>query len=224
MSRASIDHWNANQVASVPDDCSEAYSLALLQSRNEQYHGLHELMPVDFPGKTIIDFGCGPGHDTIDFLLHDARHVYAVDSAFAALRYTRARVLAHGFQDRCTLILVGEGDWTLPMADHIHSAGVIHHIEDPVGALRKLAHSLRHSSELRMMVYAAEAQFVATAGGPEKFEQIADGSAPIAKAWTQDEVRKLAEQAGLKADYVGGYLMAEAEGPGLGGCWSLRKS
>ena len=65
VSRASIEHWNANQVAAVPDDVSEWSSQDLLNWRNEQYPRLLELMPVNYPGRTVIDFGCGPGHDTI---------------------------------------------------------------------------------------------------------------------------------------------------------------
>jgi len=223
VSRASIEHWNANQVAAVPDDISEWHSQALLDWRNQQYPRLLELMPVNYPGRTVIDFGCGPGHDTIMFLQNGAAHVYAVDSAFSALRYTYARLKAHGFLERCTLVLVGEDEWRLPKVDHIHSAGVIHHIEDPVSALRKLRLSLKQGAELRMMVYAAESEFVRLHGGPEGFEQIADGTAPIAKAWTRQQVQEIAVNAGLRAEYLGGYLMAENEGPGLGGCWSLKR-
>ena len=81
---------------------------------------------------------------------------------------------------------------------------------------------LKPGAEIRMMVYAAESEYVQTCGGPDAFEAIADGDAPIAKAWTQDEVREIAWLAGLKAEYLGGYLMSETAGPGLGGCWSLK--
>lgn len=220
----SIAFWNDNQVASFPADVSAADSLAKLNWRNEQYPGLLDLMPVaGFEGKTVIDFGCGPGHDTIMFLHNGAKHVYAVDSSYNGLSYTRARLRTHGFEDRCTTILADQlVKSELPQVDHIHTAGVIHHIEDPVATLRRLKGALKPGAEIRMMVYAAESQFVQSHGGPEAFELIADGAAPIAKAWTQEEVKQIAEEAGLEATYLGGYLMAESEGPGMGGCWSLR--
>ena len=225
MSRASIDHWDNAQVAAFADDVSADHSLASMNRRNEMYPGLLELMPIaGFEDKIVIDFGCGPGHDTIGFLLNGAAHVYAVDSSWQGLGYTRARLRAHGFLERCTTICVSEGEWRLPQAHHIHTAGAIHHIEDPVAALRKLRYSTtKYKAEVRMMVYNADSQLVQVHGGPEGFEMIADGSAPIAKAWTQPEVRRIAYDAGFKeAEYLGGYLMGESEGPGCGGCWSLR--
>ena len=185
------------------------------------YPGLLELMPISYPDQTVLDFGCGPGHDTIGFLLNGARHVYAADSSWQGLTSLWNRLRAHGFEDRCTLVRVGEKDWRLPQVDHIHCAGVLHHIERPVATLKKLRRSLRLGAEMRLMVYAAESQFVAVHGGPEGFEQIADGAAPIAKAWTKSQVRKMATEANLRAIYMGGYLMGESEGPGLGGCWKL---
>lgn len=217
----SVEHWDSHQVAFFPDEVTAEDSLIALNTRNAMYPGLLELMPTDVPGE-IIDFGCGPGHDTIGFLLNGADHVYAVDSSWNGLSSLRARLRAHGLVDQCTPICVGEGNWRLPEADHIHAAGVVHHLVDPVGTLRKLKASLREGAEIRMMVYAAESQYVRDQGGPEAFELMADGDAPIAKAWTQNEVKGRARAAGLKATYLGGYLMGEYEGPGMGGCWSLR--
>ena len=189
---------------------------------NDQYPGLLELMPVDFPDKQIIDFGCGRArHDRLP--AQRRRACYAVDSAWHSLESTRYRLLAHGFQDRCTLVCVGEGEWRLPEVDHVHTAGVIHHIEDPVGALNKLAFCLRKGAEIRMMVYDADSEFVKSCGGVEQFEYIADGEAPIAKAWTEAEVKQIAGAAGLKATLRGRYLVpGETVGPGLSACYSLK--
>lgn len=223
MTSASVEHWDNAQVAYFPEGVSAEQSLASLERRNGMYPGLLELMPVEYPDKLVLDFGCGPGHDTIMFLLNGAKHVYAVDASWQGLTSLWNRLRAHELEERCTLIRVGEGEhWRLPPADHVHCAGVLHHIADPVSVLKRFLWAIsRSNGDIRLMVYAAESQFVQAHGGPEGFEEIADGAAPIAKAWTKAEVRKLAKQAHLKATYKGGYLMGETKGPGLGGCWSL---
>lgn len=222
LSEASIAYWETNQVSSFHSDVTAEVSLAAMNARNAIYPGLLELMPVaGFEGKMVIDFGCGPGHDTIGFLLHGVERVYALDTSTVGLSSLRARLRAHGFEDRCTLLHPSELAF-VPKVDHIHAAGVIHHLAAPVVALKSLGKKLKPKAEIRMMVYAAESDFVKNQGGPEAFERVADGEAPIAKAWTRGEVRTMAEQAGLEATYLGGYWMAESSGPGLGGCWSLR--
>ena len=65
MSRASVDYWDTHPVASCGPLTTEQGSLDLLKWRNDQYPDLHEFMPVDYPDRQIIDFGCGPGHDTM---------------------------------------------------------------------------------------------------------------------------------------------------------------
>lgn len=223
MTAESVTHWDNTQIAYFGEDVSAEKSLAAMERRNGMYPGLLELMPIHLPGRTIIDFGCGPGHDTIGFLLNDAKHVYAVDSSWQGLTSLWYRLNAHGFTERCTLIRVGEGDWHLPKVQHVHCAGVLHHIEKPIPVLTKLRHAIaRLSGEIRLMVYDAESEYVRKTGGVEAFEHVADGDAPIAKAWTHAEVVRMAKLAGLKAQYLGGYLMGESQGPGLGGCWSLK--
>ena len=42
-------------------------------------------MPVVQKGKTILDYGCGPGHDTLLFCLNGAGHVFYYDISPLAL-------------------------------------------------------------------------------------------------------------------------------------------
>lgn len=223
----SISFWNVHQVASFGEEVTAAESLHELGLRNALYPGLLDLMPVNFPGKEILDFGCGPGHDTIQFLLHGAKHVYAADVSEFGLASLQHRLRAHGLADRCTVILLGKV-WGIPKdsVDHIHAAGVIHHLAYPVPALRKLARALRPEGEIRMMVYSAESQFFQQHCSRSKkvFRSRLDHGAPIINVWTAEEVTDLAAQAGLYATYVGSYrIPSETEGPGLSSCWSLRK-
>lgn len=223
----SIAHWSEHQVADLPLDIVAEQSLAAMEARNAVYPGLLELMPTSgFEGKTVLDFGCGPGHDVVGFLLNGARYVYAYDVSPKARAMTAARVRAHGVEENCS-IDGGDPDkeriWF--GIDHIHTAGVIHHLLRPVYMLRKLGKALTKGGEIRMMVYSSESDFYRRIahGDPATFALLADGKAPITNAWTAEEVVAIAKEAGLRAEYVGSYRHpGEIEGPGLSSCWSLR--
>jgi SAM-dependent methyltransferase len=223
----SIDFWNEHQVAEVPEDISAEESLDLIEWRNGLYPGLLDLMPVDYPGYQILDFGCGPGHDTIQFLLNGAKRVYAADVSAKGLTSLRARLRAHGLEERCTVMNLGL-IWSLPKSffDHIHAAGVMHHLEHPVPALRKLARALRPHSEIRMMVYSTESQFFQQhcKADPAIFASRVDHGAPIVHAYSRAEVVAMAANANLLATYMGSYrIPEETKGLGLSSCWSLKK-
>lgn len=212
----SVAHWSEHQVADLPLDITERQSLAEMHARNAVYPGLLELMPTYKPGKVVLDFGCGPGHDVVGFLLGYAEFVYAYDVSPKARAMTVARVKAHGFEN-----FHFDDHWLC--VDYVHTAGVIHHVPDPVGTLRLLAEG--SPSEIRMMVYSSESDFYRriAGGDPAEFARLADGDAPVTVAWTKEEVAAIAREAGLKAEYVGSYMHpGELEGPGLSSCWSLR--
>jgi SAM-dependent methyltransferase len=214
---ASIAHWSEHQVADLPLDITAEQSLAAMEARNATYPGLLELMPTHQPGKIVLDFGCGPGHDVVAFLLGGAKYVYAYDFSPKARAMTLARVKAHGFEN-CSVGVQGG------RVDYIHTAGVIHHVPDPVEALGLLSEALVPGGEIRMMVYSSESDFYRriAGGDPATFARLADGEAPITNAWTGAEVIEIARQAGLNATYVGSYSHpGEVEGPGLSSCWSL---
>lgn len=224
LAAESVTFWSENQVAEIPLDVTAEQSYALMEERNAKYPGLGLLMPTAYPGQTVLDFGCGPGHDVVDFLLEGAEFVYAADVSPKALAMTNARVKAHGWEDRCQTILLNKAA-RLTSVDHIHTAGVIHHVPDPVATLRRLRRTLNNHAEIRMMVYSAESDFYHRIAhdDPVAFALLADGEAPITRAWTDDEVVELATRAGLEAVYVGSYRHpGEVTGPGLSSCWSLK--
>jgi SAM-dependent methyltransferase len=178
----------------------------------------------------VLDYGCGPGHDTIGFLLNGAEHVYAVDFSSKALQMLAIRLRAHDLENRCTAILIDPREnWIPPLVDHIMLAGVLHHCFDPIGLLARLKLGLSTrfypSPEIRMMVYNSDSWYYQQRchGDPEEFRRQADAGAPIAKAWTHDEVSQMAAEAGLRSEHVGSYrVVGEPEGPGLSACYSLR--
>jgi SAM-dependent methyltransferase len=221
---ASIAHWSEHQVADLPLDITAEQSFEAMRKRNDTYPGLTELMPTLQVGKVVLDYGCGPGHDVVGFLLGGAEFVYAVDVSPKAQAMTKARVQAHGFRN-CWVGGINDPIFGPPSLTYIHTAGVIHHVPDPVETLTVLRSRLRPEGEIRMMVYSSESDFYRriAGGDPATFALLADGEAPITNAWTGAEVVGIAKAAGLTATYVGSYMHpGEVTGPGLSSCWSLR--
>lgn len=154
------------------------------------YPTLLDLMPVSYPGQIVLDYGCGPGHDTLLFLLNGARKVYFADSSWLALRTTSDRLDLHHLRDQATGIFADDGE--LPKVEHIHCAGVLHHIEDPIDALRRMRNALE-GGEARVMVYDGDSS------------THSQSEVPITEWWTRKEFLALATEAGFKGKYVGSY-------------------
>jgi 2-polyprenyl-3-methyl-5-hydroxy-6-metoxy-1,4-benzoquinol methylase len=142
---SATDFWQEHQVGGPYKTLRE--SQAALNARAALYPDLYKLMPTEFPGKTILDFGCGPGHDTIQFLQHGAEHVWFADISWQALETTSVRVNLHGFEEKTTALFA---DDALPAVDRVHCAGVLHHMYNPEEALLRLR---RCSPKMQAMVY-----------------------------------------------------------------------
>lgn len=105
----------------------------------------HALLGFVNPEWVIADLGCGTGNAT-ELLSPWVREVVAVDRSSEMLDAARSRLLAHGGStDRIRFV---EGDLTaLPIEDASVDAAacvlVLHHIDDPLSALREARRVLR---------------------------------------------------------------------------------
>lgn len=184
--------WAEHQVGG-PYNTLEASEDALTK-RAELYPTLESLMPTVFPDQTVLDYGCGPGHDTILFLKSGARLVYYADVSPLAIATTARRLRLYGFDaGRAVPLPVSGYKPVLPRVDHAHCAGVLHHVDRPLRVLSRLQRSLRPDAELRLMVYD---------GDDSEHSQ---SEVPVTRWWTHEQVTGLARFAGLDAEYVGGY-------------------
>lgn len=179
--------WAEHQVGGPYATVEE--STEALREREHLYPDLWEFMPVSFPGKTVLDYGCGPGHDTILFCQFGAGHVFYYDISPLALEIVDARLEMHGFASRASPV---ERPW-IPMIDHIHCAGVLHHTEDPISILKDFRRILRSDGEVRVMVYDGESS------------RHTQSDVPITLWWTHTEFQMLARMAGFAAEYMGSY-------------------
>ena len=184
---SATEFWYENQVGGPYANLDD--SQAALLERIQMYPTLLDLMPVIHPGKTVLDYGCGPGHDTLLFCLNGAGHVFYYDVSPLALEYTDARLDMHGLADRASPV---ERPW-IPMVDHIHCAGVLHHTADPMSILKDFHRLLRPEGELRVMIYDGDRS------------THTKSKVPITKWWRETEFKHMAYIAGFDTDYMGSY-------------------
>jgi SAM-dependent methyltransferase len=223
------DYWGDHTVKSIPFLTRRA-SAGYLEWRFEEYPLFREFSGLwgEHDGEVILDYGCGPGNDVTGFLLHTrAKQVIGMDVSRKALELTRRRVALHGIPpERVRLIRLNDAEPGIPLpdasVDYLQCQGVLQHVSDPGQVLRELQRVLRPGGEARVMVYNREsvwlhlyvAYVVMTLEGrhsemavEDVFELTTDGpECPIARCWRAEDFIGLCDEAGFRAEYLGGYL------------------
>ena len=82
-------------------------------------------------GRTVIDFGCGTGGQSVEMAQRGARHVIGVDINKTYLATARRHADAAGVGDRCTFLTTSD-----ERADIIVSLDSFEHFADPARILR----------------------------------------------------------------------------------------
>ena len=222
-------YWTEHTVNSTPF-ASPRESLRYLERRARQYPLFREHMdvPGDHRGQTVLDYGCGPGDDLVGFSVRSgAQRVIGVDVSLTALQLASARLALHGeAEGRVELVHVPDAQVRLPLEDasidYLHSGGVIHHASDPAAALRELRRVLRPTAAGRIMVYNRDSVWLhlfvayllqvragkdADLDVEEAFARTTDGEdCPIARCYRPEAFVALCREAGLHAEFVGGYF------------------
>jgi SAM-dependent methyltransferase len=88
-------------------------------------------------GKTVLDFGCGDGSETLAIARHGAKHVFGLDIIEQRLQSARARQAAFGIEN-CSFVSSFAGK-----ADVIMSIDSFEHFSRPDSVLREMADLLR---------------------------------------------------------------------------------
>jgi SAM-dependent methyltransferase len=128
------------------------------------------------PGaQTILDIGSGPGVAACSFaeLLPQAQ-VIAVDGAAPLLALARERAGRLGLGDRLSTreVELPAGLAGLPQADLVWVAGVVHHLPDPVDALRALGELLRPGGLLAIREGGLPTRFLPDDAAPGLFGRL----------------------------------------------------
>jgi len=216
------EYWTSHNVTGHRAFTDAEESLKYFAWRNSQYVNYIKLMPVaGFDGKRVLDFGCGPGDDLVGFGVYSKpSRLVGVDVSASSVQEARARLALHGIAADVQQL---EPGGTLPFEDasfdHIHSSGVLHHVEDPHATLGELKRVLRPGGDVYVMVYnfdslwmhllVAYHRTIVEGRYPdltprEQFARSTDGEAcPISRCYRPDEFISLANAAGFDATFAG---------------------
>jgi SAM-dependent methyltransferase len=115
------------------------------------------LLPVvDGPVDHVLDVGSGPGAVALTLALGlPGAEVIAMDSSAALLHRAHHRAVQHEVADRL-VTLEGDLEDVLPPTgpmDLVWASMVLHHVADPVGALRRLRDRLRRDGTLVLVEF-----------------------------------------------------------------------
>jgi len=228
--RTPVDrYWGEFTVRSTPFTSAKE-SLDYLQWRSSVYPLFSEYMGIygDHESEVVLDYGCGPGHDTIGFLeFSKARKVVAVDVSELALNLTSQRLALHGIEtDRVELIQTSDSSQRIPLEsesiDYINCGGVLHHVSRPGAVLREFARVLRRGGRGSIMVYNRESIFfhlwiayqrqLVNGDFPgldtdTAFSKATDGEdCPISIPYRPPDFVEFCRTAGLEVEFLGGYF------------------
>jgi 2-polyprenyl-3-methyl-5-hydroxy-6-metoxy-1,4-benzoquinol methylase len=163
-------------------------------------------------GKTVLEYGCGGGSDTLSYLRRGAM-VYFADIVHSNVEVTDLRVTSEGFaQFAMPVALNASATIPLPssMFDIVSSHGVLHHIVDPLPVLKEFLRLLKPEGKLYVMLYtpSLEERCGTKIAGlvlsqriskEEAFAWCTDGDgAPYARSYSTEEGVGLLQQAGFR--------------------------
>jgi SAM-dependent methyltransferase len=217
------EYWTHHNVTAHRRFASVEDSLQQLEFRNQHYAGYIDLLPVTGKdGLTVLDYGCGPGHDLVGFAHYSRpRRLVGVEVSTSSLAEARQRLELHRAQ--AELVRIDYGNYDLPFEaasfDYIHCSGVLMCIEDPPRLLREIYRILKPGGEVRLMVYNHDSVWLHLyvayivqienalyADLPTRvaFTRTTDGEdCPLNAVWRPEEMLALGEQAGFEPAFLG---------------------
>lgn len=224
-------YWTDHNVSLHRKFSSAQESLDYLAWRNDQYLGYAELMPVaGYSGASILDYGCGPGHDMVGFS-HYSRptRLVGLDVSSSSLAEAAERLRLHsGFVE---FVLQRPEATVLPFADAsfdlVHSSGVLHHILDPLPVIAELNRVCRPGGQAQIMIYNADSVWMHLYVAYQKmiveaqyagldmkaaFARSTDGeNCPVARCYRASEFATILEKAGFEVTSIDASIACNPE-------------
>jgi SAM-dependent methyltransferase len=122
-----LNHWSPTGQGPFPEE-SRAYDH---KSKLETLLGSR--IWDEARGKTVLDFGCGPGREVVELAQHGAKYAIGIDLRQKWLKLGRQRATEAGVADRCHFAT----SWDEPV-DLIISLDSFEHFDDPAAILVKM--------------------------------------------------------------------------------------
>jgi ubiquinone/menaquinone biosynthesis C-methylase UbiE len=232
--KSNTEHWTDHNVTFHKDFKTKEASLNFINWRNSIYLFYDQLMPCSgFDGQIIVDYGCGPGHDTVGFVEYSKpKKVYAVDISTSSLGESKERMKLHTNDTNLVeFVLIKDGSANLPIedgsVDYVHSSGVLHHTPNETEILKDLYRILKKGGKARIMMYNYYSIYAQLQVGynlrvkrgihkdvpfSEALRRESDMNAPIARYYKKEEFIKICEDIGFKASLKGVAINVEEMG------------
>src|SRR5437763_7750478 len=127
----------------------------MLPEYEEQFRGwtVH-ISPPEWRGKSFLDVGCGMGRNSFWALRYGAKDGVAVDIDERSLDAARRNLAIYP-----TAQVLRSSAYDLPFEnrfDIVFSIGVIHHLDEPERALRRMARAAKPGGQVLIWVYGYE--------------------------------------------------------------------
>jgi SAM-dependent methyltransferase len=155
--RENAKYWSDVNVTAHARFADAEASIDYFHWRSSQYYPYLELMPVaGQDGKSVLDYGCGPGNDLVGFSVYSKpSRLIGMDISLRSIAEAKSRIALHN--DRAEVLPIVESDERIPLEDasidYVHSSGVVHHAIDPAKVLREFRRVLKPAGKCRIMVY-----------------------------------------------------------------------
>ena len=165
-------------------------------------------------GKVVLEYGCGGGSDTMEYLRHGAE-VYFADIVPHNLDLTTARIISDFELSKGKYVGLQLKDSSkVPLkassVDIVSSHGVVHHIAHPAPVVKDFFRVLKPGGELHLMLYtehlwAFHEERINELTRNEKISKYEafgwctdEKGCPYARAYTEKEGVELIEKAGFE--------------------------
>jgi ubiquinone/menaquinone biosynthesis C-methylase UbiE len=163
----------------------------------QDYVGFHR-----FKGKKVLEVGCGPGVDLLQFARAGA-DPWAIDLTPRAVELARENLALHGFGPKRSQVCEGNAE-ALTFADEsfdaVYSNGVLHHTANTEKAIAEIRRVLKPGGEAIVMLYNRWSWFYALAKLSGINIEHPDKDAPIIRTYSVRQVRTLFREFRGKVD------------------------
>ena len=223
--------WNTHTIK-IPDVKNLSDLLKHMEWRRNYYPHFSELMELNCPYEkdTLLDYGCGPGFDIINFVLKSkAKEIIGMDVSDKALEYAKNYMSLIDIGEKQVLLMKTSNndpkiDLENSSIDHILCGGVLHHVAHPEKILSEFYRILKPGKSAIVMVYnrdsifyhmyvtycrgVVEGFFYDDLTADEIFSISTDGKdCPKSKSYSPSEIIALCAESGWDCvEFKGGYL------------------
>src|SRR4051812_27738541 len=117
VERLRMTEWNLRRYLNPPADTPYPLEYA--------FHAIGNVA-----GKTVLDYGCGNGENSLPLVARGAR-VIGLDVSADLLDLARTRLALHGFRDRASFLAASAHDVPLPdgSVDVVLGIAILHHLD-----------------------------------------------------------------------------------------------